>query len=164
MCAQTLLTQNPLPEGSIDSHHNSSHRPNLCDRRLAFGGCSELIPSHHLYWLIDSNIAFNTIFIKEEVLTHNGLLMKGWSSFTELYKVNRKTLFFAALVKDLRELRGWRQHKNWEYFRLNHLLRLFSFPVSHKHVWILLIYSVFCLVFGGVCMALPAFCLHLVQF
>jgi len=104
--AQTSFTQSTLPQGSID-FHNSSRRPNLCDRRLAFSGSSELSLSHHLYWLIDSNITFKTIFISGSV---KAITLKGMV-FILSTVVNRETFFFAALVKDLRELKGWRQHK-----------------------------------------------------
>lgn len=129
--AHTLLTQNPLPAGSIYSHYNSSHGPNLCDRRLAFIGCSQQILSHHLYWLIDSNITFNTIFINVEVLTHRGSLIKGRCSFTALHNGNRKALFFAQSRED----GGSTEIGNiW-----------MNFPVSHtQHLFILLIYWVFC--------------------
>ena len=125
--AHTLLTQNPLPAGSIYSHHNSSPGPNLCERRLAFIGCSQQIPSHHLYWLIDLNITFNTIFINVEVLTHRGLLIKGRCSFTALRSVNREALFFA---------------QSWEDGGSTDIGNIWmSFPVSHaQHLFILLIY------------------------
>lgn len=116
--AHTLLTWNPLPEGSIDSHHNSSHGPNLCDRCVAFSSCSELLFffAHRLYQRRVSKITYNTIFIRMEVLTNHRLLIKGWYSFTALHVMNRQSLCRAG--KGLKGGKRVEAEEKWEHLKL----------------------------------------------